>query len=105
MTFGHQSIMNQHIATVHEGKKPFKCEACDARFGRKDTMNQHIEAKHEGKKPFKCEACDAKFTTKQSMTNHIESKHKEKNPFEGNQSLDCYIWTKGKPESTYCNNT
>ena len=29
---GHKSLqggMNKHVAAVHEGKKPFKCESCD----------------------------------------------------------------------------
>ena len=54
--------MNGHIATVHEGKKPFKCEACDAKFKSKQGMNGHIVTVHEGKKLFKCEICDYGFS-------------------------------------------
>ena len=30
------------IETVHEGKKPFKCNICDAGFVSKGDLNRHI---------------------------------------------------------------
>ena len=53
--------MNKHIATVHEGKKQFKCDICNANFGQKGDRNRHVTTVHEGKKPFKCDICNAKF--------------------------------------------
>ena len=38
--------MNVHIATVHQGKKPFKCEICHAAFGEKSKMKKHIAHKN-----------------------------------------------------------
>ena len=56
-----------HAATVHEGKKLFKCDNCDANFGQKCSLNGHplefflsytilfhVEVVHEGKKQCKC---------------------------------------------------
>ena len=45
--------MNKHIASVHEEKKPFKCDICDAKFANKPNLNRHIAAIHNGKKPYK----------------------------------------------------
>ena len=39
--------LNLHIASVHEGKKPFKCEICDDQFELKHELNEHIASVHE----------------------------------------------------------
>ena len=73
-----------HIAAVHEGKKPFKCETCDAtfarknKFTRKDNLNTHIATVHEEMKPFKCDLCNTKFTSKHSLNGHIAAVHEGK---------------------------
>ena len=38
---------NLHIASVHEGKKPFKCEICDDQFELKHELNEQIASLHE----------------------------------------------------------
>ena len=58
--FERQGHLNQHVETVHEGKKP---------------LNRHVETIHDGKKPFKCDICNAKFTSNQSMKGHIATIH------------------------------
>ena len=50
--------MKRHIESVHEGKKPFKCETCEYTYSQKSHLNQHVAKVHEGKKPFKCQICD-----------------------------------------------
>ena len=37
----------KHIATVHEGKKPFECCVCNAKFAEKRELSRHIAAVHE----------------------------------------------------------
>ena len=54
-----------HVSSVHEGKKPFKCNICDASYSGRTVLKLHIAAVHERKKPFKCDTCDAGFTLKQ----------------------------------------
>ena len=54
--------MNKHVASVHEGKKPYKCYFCDHICSQQSDLN-----KHEGKKPFKCDICDYGCSTKGSM--------------------------------------
>ena len=36
-----------------QGKKPFKCNDCDAAFSQEGSLKMHIAAVHEAKKPFK----------------------------------------------------
>ena len=57
--FGLKSILNEHIAFVYKGRKPFQCEAKFAGFS---DMTFHVESKHEqrryeGKKWFEYEIC------------------------------------------------
>ena len=56
--------------------KPFKCEVY---FGLKYDLNLHIASVHEGKKPFKCEICDDQFELKHELNEHIASVHEEEN--------------------------
>ena len=59
-----RSNLNSHMESVHEKKKPYKCEICDANFTEKQGMVSHTQSVHEGIKPFKCDICDATFTQK-----------------------------------------
>ena len=70
--FTYKHILKRHIASVHEGKKPFVvCDTCDARFASKYDMKGHISSVHEGKKLFKCTNCDACYK-------HISTLHEIK---------------------------
>ena len=44
--------MKNHVASVHEDNKPFKCEASDYCCSQKNKLNQHVGCVHEGNKPF-----------------------------------------------------
>ena len=48
-----KSVLNKHIALVHEGKNPFKCELCNHTFFQKSNLNVHVASIHDGKKSFK----------------------------------------------------
>ena len=41
-----------HIAAVHEGRKRFKCDTCDAKFTQKSKLNTHVATVHEEMKPY-----------------------------------------------------
>ena len=56
-------------------QKPFKCEVY---FGLKYDLNLHIASVHEVKKPFKCEICDVQFEVENKLNEHVTSVHKEK---------------------------
>ena len=49
--------MAQHLKSALEGTQ-FKCEMCDYNCAYKHSMTIHITSVHEGKKPFKCEICE-----------------------------------------------
>ena len=45
--------LNRHVTSVHEGKKPFQCNACDASFAQNSDLKKNKASVHEGNKPFK----------------------------------------------------
>ena len=45
--------MNKHVESVHERKKPSKCNTCDFTFSQKGHMKSHVASVHEEKKPYK----------------------------------------------------
>ena len=53
--------MRTHVAVIHEGKKPFKCDICIDNFGEKSTLKKHVTTVHEGRKQFKWNICNAEF--------------------------------------------
>ena len=70
-----------HIALVHEGNKPFKCELCDHSFLQKGALKIHLTSVHEGIRPFKCELCEHSFSHKGSLNQHVPSIHGGTKPF------------------------
>ena len=42
--------LNRHVASVVEGKKPFKNIICDVSFAKKKHLNRHIATVHENNK-------------------------------------------------------
>ena len=65
------------MASVHEGKKPFKCSICATRFSRKTHLNAHLE-QLKRIESFKCNICDAnrKFFNKNLLFFSTKSKRK-----------------------------
>jgi hypothetical protein len=62
--------LNHHVASGHEGRKPYKCHICNYSSSEKGEMNNHV---HERKEPFKCDICDYSCTRKSSETTIPES--------------------------------
>ena len=91
--------LNNHIATVHEGKTimQYKCSFCDEEFKTRAGMRDHKElehlkitipgletgerAIHEGKKLRKCFFCDKTFSYWKVLKGHIDTEHEGKKPF------------------------
>jgi hypothetical protein len=49
------------VETVHEGKKPFKCNICDAGFVSEADLYRLNASVHEGRK-VQCDFCVSSFT-------------------------------------------
>ena len=64
-TFSQKWHLKQHIASVHEGKKPHECSICDYTSSKKANLEKHIKSVHQGKKPHKCSICDYTSSKKQ----------------------------------------
>ena len=87
--FDYVNQMEKHFATVHGGKKPFKCEICNHNVSQKGNVSvnyhhhleKHIVVVHEEKKPFKCEICEYKCSEKGSLKHHVASVHEGKKQF------------------------
>ena len=73
-----ESNLKAHVASVHEGKKPLKCDSCDYKSFPKTDLNRHIVSVHEGNKPFKCEIYQQTTTTKQTLKNHVSPVHEKR---------------------------
>ena len=58
-------IFEYSIPKNANGKLPFKCEHCDARFKSEQSMKKHISVAHE--ESIKCEICDLVFKSNQRM--------------------------------------
>merc|ERR1712129_548566 len=67
--------MGFHIATVHEGLKPFICSTCNYNAKKMSALNKHIEQVHEEIKKKECEYCYKRFGTKGSLKRHIDKFH------------------------------
>ena len=70
-----------HIATVHEGQRPYSCKHCNKSFTRTAHLKNHIECIHEKKKHI-CEICGASFNQNDTLKNHIKKIHEKSIPIE-----------------------
>jgi hypothetical protein len=88
-----QGNLNKHVATVHEGKRPFVCEKCGYRFAERSKLKKHIKSFHENLtapvpdsvhkkiRPFKCTQCNASFGKKAHLNNHVKTVHEGQREF------------------------
>ena len=106
MKFGAKINLNQHVASVHEGIKPFKCEVCDCNCSWKGQLNQMKKRSHSNVKfvntafqlrmtsinlllqfmedirlPFKCLVCERSFSNKSDLNQHVATVHEGNKPF------------------------
>ena len=67
--------LKNHIRTIHDGEKRFKCNSCQRAFTDSGNLKRHVIAIHEGKI---CKTCNEEFSTAQFLINHISAVHKIK---------------------------
>ncbi|KAL7636598.1 UNVERIFIED_CONTAM: hypothetical protein RMT77_013375 [Armadillidium vulgare] len=97
--FKSKNSYRNHVLSMHEGIKPFKCDYCEEAFIFKHTMLIHRKthgsqiyvcgycnkkfksqhylkihcAIHEGKNPFKCPSCEFSSTSKTTLKKHMHT--------------------------------
>ena len=76
--FAKNQHLNAHIASVHEGKKPYQCDICVTSFKTEQKLDEHVLSVHEGKKPAQCGVCIEGFSSLIILKKHLASVHKEK---------------------------
>ena len=57
--FSQKNDLNQHVAAVHEGNNPFKCEVCEYSSSQKGDLKKHVASVHE--------VCDYSFCQKSDL--------------------------------------
>ena len=64
-------LINKIIPVSIALEKPtHKCIQCDASFAQKHNLNQHISTVHDGKKLVKCEICNKSFRDNYKLKRH-----------------------------------
>ena len=93
-----KSSLNKYTASVHEGKKPFKCQICDFNCSYTEEeensqmwcmwiqllsqgLNDYLFTVNEMKKPFICGSCEVTFSREVNLKRHIALVHDGKKPF------------------------
>ena len=62
---------------LHEQKIAEICSLCNVNFGLKGSLEKHMATDHEGEKPFKCNLCDYISAFNSNLKNHYVKNHAE----------------------------
>ncbi|KAK7076532.1 hypothetical protein SK128_000862 [Halocaridina rubra] len=76
-TFVSEEGYTTHVASMHEGVKPYACATCGKRFAYQHSLRNHY-ALHEPPKEereYLCQTCGKVFTHPSSLIYHRESSH------------------------------
>ena len=80
MAFPSESLLNQHLISVHGERMRFKCSLCPKVFLGKMGLKHH-QSVHTGEKPYKCTVCNKTFRLKGNLNEHFQT-HTEDKPHE-----------------------
>ena len=77
--FGAAVLLRMHIEKFHQGIRTQVCHTCGKAFYSSSILNKHIANIHDGKKRFKCdfEGCEDSFDDHKSRIKHKETVHKD----------------------------
>ena len=63
-----------HVKHVHEGVK-IPCDQCDKTYSTNQSLKNHIRTVHEGRRDWKCVLCEKEFAHSKDLKSHIKKVH------------------------------
>ncbi|XP_063688811.1 zinc finger protein 260-like [Bolinopsis microptera] len=78
--FNNKSLLDEHIKSVHESERPYKCTHCDKTFTRSNNLQEHLRT-HTGSRPYVCSYCDKSFARSSILHIHMRT-HTKIKPFQ-----------------------
>lgn len=75
--FGLRHNLLRHKRTIHEGKRPFKCNVsgCNASFVQRFDLQTHAASVHDKRKDFCCRVCSRAFSQRSNLLTHLRAAH------------------------------
>ena len=64
--------LKNHIAVVHRGERPYKCDQCDQTFCYSNALKEHKDTIHEGVM-FTCQYCSKQMNRIANLNKHMVS--------------------------------
>ena len=74
-TFHDESLLKDHILTVHLGSVEHRCEQCGKVLGSAITLQIHQRQLHERRFQQTCDGCGRQFTRLAGLINHLTRSH------------------------------
>jgi rubrerythrin len=86
-SFARGSHLRLHVGTVHEMKKPYRCDepSCGALFGHVSSKYRHYRTVHLKRRDFVCAQCGLSFGEKSGLRKHELSVHIGSRPHQCDQ--------------------
>ena len=60
-SFSRAPDLNEHVLSVHENIRNYKCTICEYAASSSSNLRKHIEVVHEKLKKHKCNECSKQF--------------------------------------------
>ena len=84
--------LKDHIATVHEKQRNYRCEICSKSYTQRSALHKHNRAIHENSTKsttHPCKKCDKVYTSKGALYTHVKQFH------ENVKNHECDVCHKG----------
>ena len=76
------TCLKRHISSFHEKTRAdYECKICGKCLTRRSILNDHIRTVHEKIKQYKCDTCENEYFTSGGLQNHKKSIHEKRKTF------------------------